>query len=75
MGGSLKILMFYGLKIIPFTPDVQVNNAPTTTYKPQVVKNGRYLFIILFQLLPELRCGCFFIFSHRKDLEFLKSSI
>ena len=44
-----------------------------TTYVPQAVNNARYLFAI--SDFPEIRYGCFFIISHRKDLKFFKSSI
>ena len=61
-----------------FIPDPQVNNAPTSTsiwlhtFHKWSIMAG---ICSLFQLFPETVCGCFFIISHRKDLEISKSSI
>ena len=45
-----------------------------TTYIPQAVNNGRFLFIIS-GFFSEIISGCFFIISNRKHLECSESSI
>ena len=59
-----------------FIPDLQVNNAPTSIWPHTLHKCSIMAGIgSLFQLFPEIICGCFFIISHRKELNFSKSSI
>ena len=76
--GQMEVgaLLTCGSGITYFIPDWQVNNAPTSIWPHTFHKWSIMVGICsLFQLFPEKICSCFFIISHRRDLEFSSSSI